>query len=143
MQIKAKHNKGFTLVELVVALGVSVIVLGMISLSIYYLHSAFSTSKYVANSLNEYTSIKQSVEDVKNVWVEDGFVLQVGEQSELLCVQADVVKDKLYYSKQALYVGEKQLLSLADVTNVVFKKEQNNIIAVIAFSGGEQLQFIL
>lgn len=143
MQSKEKACKGFTLAELAIALSVGAIVLAMLAVSVFYLHKAFTNSEYTSNSLAEYNALKENVCNINNDWLNDGFAVAWQSESEVACFVLDSKEHSLLYKDNALLLDEKEIIKFHYIKQIVFEKQENNILVKVVLSGEEKMQFII
>ena len=144
MKNNSTHNRGFTLVELSVALGVAVIVLSVLSLSIYYLHNAFKTSENVSNCVNDYDSVKAQIVNVADSWTGVGYTIKIAEDDIVCCVNtSQEVQSKMFFKENILYKDSEQLFQTKEISAISFKLFKDDVVAVVHFTNNQQLQFII
>ena len=144
MKNNSTHNRGFTLVELSVALGVAVIVLSVLSLSIYYLHNAFKTSENVSNCVNDYDSVKAQIVNVADSWTGAGYTIKIAEDDSVCCVNtSQEVQSKMFFKENILYKDSEQLFQTKEISAISFKLFKDDVVAVVHFTNNQQLHFII
>lgn len=139
---KQKGSKGFTLVELSISLGVAVIVLAMLSLSIYYLHNAFTTSENVSISLNEYSSIKEKIESTTERWVKGSKEVRI-QQNALACISGEDVEELLFFKDGNLFLNNNSIFNTCNISAISFNLFNDDIVATVVFTNDELLKFII
>ena len=143
MKVLKGRKRGFTLVEVSVALSVGAIILAMLSIAIVFIQKTWESNQFTANSLSEYQSVKNQIDDFYSSCVTGGLTCDVEEQNVLIAKEGDNIVQTMLFDNNNLVVNGENKNEYKCIQSIVFSKQNNQIIVCVEFTNQTKQKFVL
>jgi len=140
--VKKRGERGFTLSELVVTLGVSAIIVVMLSIAIVNVSKINMLKAEQSTMFAEVNTIKQTLHDFYKQSICDGYDVIVSNEHALVCQRGE---DNLevYFGEDMLFYGE-QTASFSTIESIKFRNGSNGyVICDVKCNLGDNYTFLL
>ena len=134
-----KKSRGFTLLEMSVALGVAAVALAILALILTYANAFTKTKQLQTATFQEISLFKQTFESALEDFQSPNFTMQVVE-NQIVFESADAVQ-AISFAGGKLWQNETILKEFAHIENVEFSTNKNLICCTLEY--GNQTQTLV
>jgi len=142
MSGRAKLKKGFTLIELTVAMAVSAIAMSMLIFCLMSINSFLQNKELQTEYINQLTEFKTSINAVFENYQTSSFVLtEQNSELESLTLTNGSGEYVISYSENALFDNGEKVKEFDSITAVNFSTQENLVKCKIKY--GDNLTYTL
>lgn len=142
MSGRAKLKKGFTLIELTVAMAVSAVAMSMLIFCLMSINSFLQNKELQTEYINQLTEFKTSINAVFENYQTSSFVLnEQSSDAESLTLTSGSSEYVISYSENALYDNGEKVKEFACITAVNFSTQESLVKCKIKY--GDNLTYTL
>ena len=138
-----KNNRGFTLVEVSVALAVGAIILVMLSIVLVNINNVFNNKNYAMDKFNEFEDIKMQIVKICDDCSSNAYLMQVNEDGKSLNFQNGLNDIKLLFSENKLLKNGEKVIEFKTISSCEFEIIQNVLMVNVNFTNDTKLRFAI
>ena len=138
-----KNNRGFTLVELTVALSVGAIIAVMLSIVLVNINKVFDNKNYAMDKFNEFEIVKAQIVAVCDSYLSNGFSIQTNDDGNTLKIEKGQESILLSYNENKLLKNSENLAEFKTIKHCDFDFIENILVVNVEFTNNSKLRFIV